>query len=100
MLRYEDTQRLENVERHYEFLSGIYFLQQIFLVANKGHGESSHLLSVSQLFDTRGMTDKSLLRGDLYERRIKEMQPPPCSIQSTNLSNKEKEKDATGQPNF
>lgn len=51
-----------NIERHCEFLSGIYFFQQMFLVSNKGHGESSLLLSVSQLLSqTCGTTDSSLL---------------------------------------
>lgn len=42
-------------------LSSIYFLQQMFLVANKGHGESSHLLSILQfLSHTCGMADSLL----------------------------------------
>lgn len=44
--RYEDAWWLENVERHCEFLSGIKFLQQMFLVANEGCRETSLLLSL------------------------------------------------------
>lgn len=83
-----------NAERHCEFLTGIYCLQQMCLVLTKDM-ENFPLLSVSLLLShTCGMTD-IIVWGGTQGTRIHQKPPPPRSIQSTHVSNKEKEKDAT-----